>query len=201
MSNDNNVLTPNHPLLQDGLNDGFRAPHLGWVGTHRETEVSAEYFEGGSTVFSNFWVGPVDQAKAFAQALVDDFAVWLPSMEPEEESAEFIPIISVCYWEGASSGLGLVATQSVTPDFMIDCVPESFTAFERFGETMRQVAFDGNDNYPAALIDELPYLKCAREEATHILAIVLSVAEEGQQENVQTSFDRCFPTVVARPSL
>lgn len=191
-------LEANNELLQDGLNDGFRAPDLGWVGTQRDTELEAEHFNTGSLVFSNFWSGPLDQAKAFAEALVEDFRAWLAVVEPEEDGEEFIPAVSVCYWEDVATGLGLVATQSITPDFMLcgEERPEGFPSLERFQDTMRQLADDSNDNYPANLLYELSEPATSRSEATTILALITAAAADREDSygDLRRAFSEQYPS-------
>lgn len=168
------VLSANHPHLIDGLCDGFRAPDLGWVGTQLPTEISPKIFEAGSLVFSNWWVGTKAQAKALAEALVQDTVVWFADtrgssatkvplkdttgwaklISPQKRDDKRIPVIAVGYWEG-SGDLAVVGEISVTEDLMLGVSwPKAFSASKAAALAMTQVAYDGNDNYPEALCQE-----------------------------------------------
>ena len=149
------ALISNHPKLTDGLCDGFRTPDLGWVGTQRPTEVDAEYFESGALVFSNWWAGPKEQAKALADALIQDTQAWLAVMTPAEDGDEFIPTVAVGYWEG-DGDLALVGELSITEDLMPGTEwPEGFEATQALAKNLLFLASDGNDNYPDILLENL----------------------------------------------
>lgn len=149
-------LQPNHPVLIDGLNDGFRAPDLGWVGTQRPTEVLPEHFRAGSLVFSNWWVGSKAAALALAQSLVEAFQEDLSTMTPLEAEEAFIPVVSVGYWTHPTADLALVGQQSMTEDYMLGHEwPKTFRKTEALDESLTRVGMDGNDNSPHMLVEGL----------------------------------------------
>ena len=183
-------LQSNHPLLRDGFNDGFRAPDLGWVGsTLTLNALEAWPFEAGSSIFSNFWVGPIGPAQLFATALVQDFQAWLRVMAPDEDSDEGPPVVSVAVWTHEDTGLALVATQSLTSDFRIDDIPSGFWAFGAYGDALIQVLFDGIENSPhaALAVDVLENLgDISRDD--YVALVLSAVAQDEAELEMKTDY-------------
>ena len=179
------ALAPNHPLLQDGFNDGFRAPDLGWVGrTKRRGAMRAEDFNSGANLYSNFWMGPADQAQAFAAQLVEEFQEWLEDVVPQDTGREAGPIVAVALWQDSATALGMVCVQSFTPDFQIDHVPEEFEAFNDYAAEMTQIMCDGSDNTPDEGLYGIGQLKATTLRPA-MVACLISCVPAGQHDELR----------------
>jgi hypothetical protein len=183
MSVNDSALKPNHPFLQDDVCEGFRAPDLGWVGVQRETGSGPGLgsFDSGLSFFSNFWAGPADTAKAFAEALVRSFQACLPDMTPLDPGADLVPTVSVCYWEDTAIGFGLVATTSATADFLMPSDGGNLLpSIDMFDDQMDQVGFDDNENAPRNLISKMVNMEHLSAKQFFNLVVGCVVPEDRQ---------------------
>ena len=150
-------LQPNHPLLPDGIVDGFRSPDLGWAAAHDPEDVDWTFLQAGSLVFTTFWVGPAEEAQAFAQRLVGDVQAWLVSpvdfMDP--------PVVAVGVWNSDSTGLAMVMLLSATEDLMVvgdepaeDLHELGLHSVAEKPESLLLVGSAGYDNSPEWLLEE-----------------------------------------------
>lgn len=169
-------LCANHPLLLDEINDGFRAPDLGWVGStvDDDLDLDPEFFEAGSLVFSNWWAGSAGQARELAVAMVLDFRTILASMEPGGLYDEGDPTASVCYWEDPATGLGLVCQQSLTSDLYFRGNFEQMKESGPIMEKMQMIGFDGNDNSPWELLGEISRVTSGPLGSDRLASLVIS---------------------------
>lgn len=151
------TLQARNPLLPDGIVDGFRSPDLGWAAAQAPDDVDWTFLQAGSLVFTTFWVGPAEEAQAFAQRLVGDVKAWLVSpfdfMDP--------PVVAVGVWNSESTGLSMVMLLSATEDLMV-VGGESVEDLNALGlpsvaekpDSLLLVGSAGNDNYPEGLVEE-----------------------------------------------
>lgn len=150
-------LQTRHPLLPDGIVDGFRAPDLGWVAAQAPDDMDWSVLQAGSLVFTSFWAGPTEEALGFAKRLAEDVKAWLAS------PVDFIdpPAVAVAVWNSESTGLSLVMLLSVTEDLMVledetaeDLKDRGLLSVAGKPESMLMVGNAGNDNYPEGLLEE-----------------------------------------------
>lgn len=114
------ALTPCPTLLQDPEEHDFRQPDLAWVGDESFREDLAEANFGNYA--AEIWIGPVDQAQAFAAALSDEYEAWatrLRAQHPNRDASD--AATAVLYWENADLGLAAVA---VVPNTDLSASPE-----------------------------------------------------------------------------
>lgn len=151
------TLQARHPLLPDGIVDGFRSPDLGWAAAQAPDDVDWTFLQAGSLVFTTFWVGPAEEALAFAQRLTEDVKAWMVS------PIDFIdpPVVAVALWTSESTGLSMVMLLSAAEDMMVlgDESPEELLklglpSVAEKPDSMLLVGSAGNDNSPEGLLEE-----------------------------------------------
>lgn len=170
-----NLQTP-HPKLPDGIIGGFRSPDAGWTGTTNAEEVNWDALTAGDLVFSAFWIGPTQDANAFAEKLVADLEAWLANPPDCVDP----PALAVGLWHSPGTGLSLVMYASLTYDLVIseesdeEWLEEAgLTSLLNLPESLTMVAGGDDDNSYDSLLETLE--EQSPEEPT--LALLAEVAQ------------------------
>lgn len=171
-----NFQTP-HPELPDGLIGGFRVPDSGWTGTTNPEEVNWNALTAGDLVFSAFWIGPTQEAKAFAEKLVTDLEAWLANPPDCVDP----PALAVALWHSPDTGLSLAMYASLTYDLVIseesdkEWLEEAgLTSLVNLPASLTMVAGGDNDNSYESILETLE----EQSPGEPILALMEEVAQD-----------------------